>query len=175
MRGFKLMSWVVLAAMILLILVMLTIVIHRLDTGASERDQQAAEISALQAGLDEANARLEARGEAPVPVPAGEPSAPQVVAIPGEDGADGERGPAGKDGTDGAPGERGPRGEMGPPGIDGADGAQGLPGRDAPRVVGVECVTNNLIFRMSEGPAFTAADACISSSPTPAPSTTKGR
>jgi hypothetical protein len=44
-------------------------VLNQLATGADQREQQHAEIVALQAGLDEANARLEAEGEQPVPVP----------------------------------------------------------------------------------------------------------
>jgi hypothetical protein len=230
MRGFKLMSWVVLAAMILLILVMLTIVIHRLDTGAFERDQQAAEISALQAGLDEANARLEDRGEEPVPVPDLEGSTP-VPVMPvaptqeqilsafdvwcgenecrGEDGDDAPRMTqaqlfegfstwcstdprcVGTPGTDGAKG-RPPTAEevlqavravcetgdacRGP---SGKDGSPGTPGKDAPRIVSAECVTrsNDLIFRMSDGTALTAANACSppAAAPTPAPATTKGK
>jgi hypothetical protein len=133
MRGFKLMSWVVLAAMILLILVMLTIVIHRLDTGASERDQQAAEISALRAGLDEANARLEASGERPVsPPPIDEPTEPRppqvILGQPGDDGEPGPPGPRGPQGRTGPPGEQGPRGPLGPDGEPGAPGPPGPPG-----------------------------------------------
>lgn len=65
----RVLSWLVPLAVAVVLGLMLSIVLHRLDVGAEERDEQAAEISALQAGLDEANARLANRGEEPVPVP----------------------------------------------------------------------------------------------------------
>lgn len=57
-------------------------VLNQVGDGADERAQQATEIAALQAGLDEANARLEAQGQPPVPVPEVEPgAAPTVIQI----------------------------------------------------------------------------------------------
>lgn len=57
-------------------------VLNQLATGDQERERQQAEITALQSGLAEANARLEAQGEPPVPVPETEPGdAPPVVPI----------------------------------------------------------------------------------------------
>lgn len=44
-------------------------ILNGFEAGAQERDTQHAEIVALQSGLEEANARLEAEGEQPVPVP----------------------------------------------------------------------------------------------------------
>jgi hypothetical protein len=57
--------------------------LNQLQAGADERVRQASEISALQAGLDEANERLEAEGEPPVPVPepADPGSGPPVVPV----------------------------------------------------------------------------------------------
>lgn len=119
-------------------------VLNQLDTGARESDRQQAEITALQAGLDEANSRLEAEGEPPVPVPSVEPPAnpqqpPQIIL--GERGPDGDQGPAGvrgPQGRTGPPGETGPRGPLGPRGEPGADstvagpqGLQGEPGQDS--------------------------------------------
>jgi len=237
MRGSKVLSWVVLGALVLGVLGMLGLVMYQQGVSETESDAQQVEIAALQAGLKEANARLEARGDAPVPVPevddSGEtptvPIAPTQAQIlsafavwcdlescHGDDGDDGKDAPpmtqqqifagfsewcatdprcVGQPGTDGADSTvPGPPGRPPTPeevltavqvvcadgacvGDNGKDGKDGAPGKDAPRVVGVECVTNNLIFRMSEGPAFTAADACISPTPTPTPtaSTTKGR
>lgn len=121
---------VVIAAMLLWVL-------NQLATGDSERDQQHAEIVALQAGLDEANARLEARGAQPVPVPSikaeADPPVPQIIL--GEPGPQGERGPAGvrgPQGRTGPPGETGPRGPIGPAGADGARGGAGAPGSEGP-------------------------------------------
>ena len=231
-------SWVVPLAVMVALGLMLSVVLIRLDVGSAERDAQQAEIVGLQAGMDEANTRLEALGEAPVPVPSASTGAdPAVVPIAptqeqilsafdiwcdlkschGSDGDDGEDAPpmtrqqifagfnewcstdlrcVGKAGASGADSTvPGPPGRPPTPeevlaavqvvcegsdlcrGEPGRDGSNGAPGKDAPRVVGVECVTNNLIFRMSEGPAFTAADACVSPTPTPTPtaSTTKGR
>lgn len=226
----RVLSWLVPLAVAVVLGLMLSIVLHRLDVGAEERDEQAAEISALQAGLDEANARLANRGEEPVPVPEVEgsgavpvlplaPSQEQILAAfdvwceendcRGEDGDDAPRMTqaeifegfstwcstdprcAGKPGTDGAKG-RPPTAEevlqavravcetgdacRGP---SGKDGSPGTPGKDAPRIVSAECVTrsNDLIFRMSDGTALTAANACSppAAAPTPAPSTTKGQ
>jgi hypothetical protein len=60
--------------------------LNQLAADDDESARQHAEIVALQAGLDEANARLEAEGEQPVPVPSVEPadpgSAPVVEPIP---------------------------------------------------------------------------------------------
>jgi len=79
----KLLSWLIPLAVAIALGLMLSVVLHQLDVGAEERDQQHAEIVALQAGLEEANARLEAGGERPVPVPSVSPGAdpPPVVPI----------------------------------------------------------------------------------------------
>lgn len=65
----KVLSWLIPVAVAIALGLMLSVILHQLDVGAEERDQQHAEIVALQAGLDEANSRLEAEGEQPVPVP----------------------------------------------------------------------------------------------------------
>lgn len=125
-----------------IVAVVLLWVLNQLAMGDDEREQQHAEITALQAGLDEANARLEAEGEPPVPVPSVDPGAnppPQVII--GEPGPEGDQGPAGvrgPQGRTGPPGETGPRGPLGPRGEPGADstvagpqGLQGEPGQDS--------------------------------------------
>jgi hypothetical protein len=57
-------------------------ILNQLEAGAQERATQHAEIVALQAGLQEANARLEAQGEQPVDVPVVETGdEPPVVPI----------------------------------------------------------------------------------------------
>lgn len=69
MRAKRTWAWVFTIAVATVLGVLLAIILAELDAGEQERDQQHAEIVALQAGLDEANARLEAGGEQPVPVP----------------------------------------------------------------------------------------------------------
>lgn len=60
----------------------LWLIFARLEAGAVERDAQQAAIVALQAGLQEANGRLEAQGSTPVAVPEVEPGDdPPVVPI----------------------------------------------------------------------------------------------
>lgn len=113
MRGSKILSWVVLGSLALGLVLMLGLVAYRQGVATQENEQQHAEIVALQAGLDEANARLEAEGAAPVPVPSVDPGAdaPVVPIAPsqeqilsafdvwcdlhschGSDGSDGENG-----------------------------------------------------------------------------------
>jgi hypothetical protein len=48
-------------------------ILNQIEAGAQERDTQHAEIVALQAGMDEANTRIEALGGQPVPVPTASP------------------------------------------------------------------------------------------------------
>jgi hypothetical protein len=79
MRGSKVLSWVVLGAITAAVVAMLGLVMYQQGISTQERDQQHAEIVALQAGLDEANARLEAGGEQPVPVPSVEPGLAAAV------------------------------------------------------------------------------------------------
>lgn len=130
-RVFKIGSWIAPVLVMGVVAVLLAVVLYRLDSGATERDQQQREIAALQAAVDEANERLEGTGEDPVEVP--EPSA-EVVPVPGPQGERGERGPAGPSGALGAPGEdgadgaAGARGEAGEDGATGATGATGLSG-----------------------------------------------
>lgn len=131
MRVFKVLSWVIPGAIAAAVVVLLASVLYQLDVGAAERDQQHAEIVALQAGLDEANARLEAEGEQPVPVPSVDPGAgpqqpPQIII--GEPGPEGDQGPPG---VRGPQGRIGPPGEVGPPGPVGPRGATGEPGADS--------------------------------------------
>lgn len=96
----------------------------------TELQRQAAEIAALEAGMEEANARLEAEGEQPVPVPSVEPGGealpPQIII--GEPGPEGDQGPPG---VRGPQGRIGPPGEVGPPGPVGPRGATGEPGADS--------------------------------------------
>lgn len=81
-KAVSVLSWTVPLAVMVALGLLLSIVLSRLDVGAAERDAQQAEITALQSGLAEANARLEAQGEPPVPVPETEPGdAPPVVPI----------------------------------------------------------------------------------------------
>lgn len=82
MRGSKVLSWVVLGAITTAVVAMLGLVMYQQGVSAHDREMQQAEITALQAGLDEANARLEAGGEQPVPVPSVEPGAdPPVIPL----------------------------------------------------------------------------------------------
>lgn len=55
--------------------------LNQLQAGTDQRDQQAAAITALQAGMGEANSRLQALGESPVPVPSASPG-PDVAVVP---------------------------------------------------------------------------------------------
>lgn len=82
MRGSKVLSWVVLGAITTAVVAMLGLVMYQQGVSAHDSEMQQAEITALQAGLDEANARLEAGGEQPVPVPSVEPGAdPPVIPL----------------------------------------------------------------------------------------------
>lgn len=82
-RGSRVLSWVVLGAVAFGIVIMLSLVMYQQGLNSHDSDRQQAEIAALQAGLDEANERLERRGEDPVPVPSvapgADPRAPQVI------------------------------------------------------------------------------------------------
>lgn len=118
-RARHVLSWVVIAVLMLAVGTALAWVIHRQGVGVEERAQQAAEIDALEAAVDEANSRLSAVGETPVDVPA--TSTPPR----GETGATGDRG---SQGPQGDMGERGQQGPPGPPGEDGTPGANGTPG-----------------------------------------------
>lgn len=81
MRGSKILSWVVLGALALGIVLGLGLVAYRQGVSAQEGAQQQAEIVALQAGMDEANTRLEALGETPVPVPSAQPGDDPIVPV----------------------------------------------------------------------------------------------
>jgi hypothetical protein len=130
MLGSKILSWVVLGALTLGVVAMLSLVMYQQGISANESEAQQAEITALQAGLDEANTRLEAQGEPPVPVPEVEPDGTQPQIIIGEPGPRGFTGASGPQGRTGPPGEIGPRGPLGPRGPAGADGLDGANGTD---------------------------------------------
>jgi hypothetical protein len=202
MLGSKILSWVVLGALTLGVVAMLSLVMYQQGISANESEAQQAEITALQAGLDEANTRLEAQGEPPVPVPEVEPDGTQPQIIIGDPGPRGFTGASGPQGRTGPPGEIGPRGPLGPrgpagadgvdgepgtPGADGADGADGAPGADGADgadgepgrgIAKVEChSTGDWIFTFTDGTASTVPGPCrVQPSPTPTPtaSTTKG-
>jgi len=71
------------ALALLVVAAILLWILNQIEAGAQERDTQHAEIVALQSGLQEANARLEAQGESPVPVPTvGTDGEVSVVPIP---------------------------------------------------------------------------------------------
>lgn len=57
-------------------------VLNQLAMGNTERGRQQTEIAALQAGMEEANTRLEALGEQPVPVPDVEPGEEDPPVVP---------------------------------------------------------------------------------------------
>lgn len=168
----------------------------------SELQRQAAEIAALEAGMEEANARLEAEGEQPVPVPSVAPGAgpqqPQIIL--GERGPQGERGPAGvrgpqgrtgppgetgppgpigQVGPDGAPGEPGPAGEIGPQGPSGPEGPTGpagVPGEsgsDGRGIADIIChTTGDWIITLTDGTALTVDGPCRVPQPEPTPTAT---
>lgn len=98
---------------------------------AALNDEQDALLVDLDVRLSEANDRLRAVGEQPVPEPTS--TLPLVVRTP-QDGQRGAPGPRGRDGLDGqdgatgAPGPAGPAGPRGAPGVDGADGDDGATG-----------------------------------------------
>lgn len=149
-------SWVIIAAIMLGLGAALAWVIYRQDLGMAERDQQSAEIDALQSAIEEANARLEDSGGTPVDIPEsrevergepgdpgaegptgaqgepGETGAPGPVGEPGPPGATGPTGPTGSAGADGKPGLPGPRGEAGPAGASGEAGPAGPAGPEGP-------------------------------------------
>lgn len=113
----------------LLVIAGLIWALNQLQAGTDARDRQAVEIAALEAGLDEANARLAEQGEPPVPVPVQSSpprSAPQIIL--GEPGATGPTGPPGPPGPKGEQGRTGPPGEIGPAGPIGARGETGEQG-----------------------------------------------
>lgn len=137
-------------------------ILDQLAADDDERARQQSEITALQAGLDEANDRLAEQGEPPVPVPSVEPGEvtqpPQIIL--GEPGPEGDRGPAGvrgPQGRTGPPGETGPRGPLGPrgeAGIDGADGSNGsngTNGADGRGIQSMQCATGGWIITYTDG------------------------
>lgn len=165
----------------------------------SELQRQAAEIAALEAGMEEANARLEAEGEQPVPVPSVAPGAgpqqPQIIL--GERGPQGERGPAGvrgpqgrtgppgetgspgpvgEVGAEGAPGAAGPAGEVGPQGPAGSEGpagSPGAPGSDGRGIADIVChTTGDWIITLTDGTALTVDGPCRVTQPSPTPTPT---
>lgn len=96
---------------------------------ADER-QDAAQEARLRAGLEAANARLDAAGFERVEIPnVNAPDAARVVyvPVPGPAGRDGAPGRDGVDGKDGATGPVGPMGPVGPRGEKGDKGDKGDP------------------------------------------------
>jgi hypothetical protein len=151
-KAIRALSWIVPLAIMATIGILLAIILAELDAADTERDQQHAEIVALQAGLDEANARLEAEGEQPVPVPDVEPGAaqqpPQIIL--GERGPQGDRGPAGvrgPQGRTGPPGEIGPPGPVGPRGPKGDPGDVGASGRG---IQSMQCATGGWVITYTD-------------------------
>lgn len=137
--------------------------LNQLQAGADERVRQASEISALQAGLDEANARLEAEGEPPVDVPEVEPGAetpaPQIIV--GERGPQGGEGPPGvrgPQGRTGPPGEIGPPGPVGPRGPKGDVGAAGAQGRG---IESMQCATGGWVITYTDGLGEPEGGPCV--------------
>jgi hypothetical protein len=153
MRVLKVLSWVIPVAIAAGVVMLLALVLYQLDVGAAERDEQHAEIVALQAGLEEANARLEAQGEDPVDVPdvEGGPEAPAPQVILGERGPEGAPGPPGvrgPQGRTGPPGEIGPPGPVGPRGPKGDVGATGAQGRG---IASMQCATGGWVITYTDG------------------------
>lgn len=201
MRGYKVLSWVVLGAITTAVVAMLGLVMYQQGVSAHDREMQQAEIVALQAGLEEANSRLAEKGEPTVNVPPVDPGAnppgaigpqgiPGVPGPQGRTGPPGETGPRGPLGPDGEPGARGPEGIAGAPGLPGTDGApgpagpQGEPGMQGetgpagPRGVGIADIvchtTGDWIITLTDGTALTVDGPCrvTQSEPTPTPTAT---
>lgn len=145
-------------------------ILNQLAASTDERQQQAAQITALQSGMKEANARLAEQGEPPVPVPSvgptEDPEEPLIIL--------GERGPRGFTGATGAMGRRGPgptqeqidaavddwcnagmcQGERGAKGAIGDTGAIGADGRG---ILSMQCATGGWAIDYTDG--FTDTDA----------------
>lgn len=131
-------------------------ILNQLAADGDELQRQATEITALEAGLDEANDRLEAQGEPPVPVPSVDPGtaeqAPQVII--GQPGPEGDRGPAGvrgPQGRTGPPGEIGPPGPVGPRGPKGDTGDVGAIGAPGRGIQSMQCATGGWIIEYTDG------------------------
>lgn len=122
----------------------------------TELQRQAAEIAALEAGMEEANARLEAEGEQPVPVPSVEPGGnpqepPQIIlGAPGPEGDQGPPGARGPQGRTGPPGEIGPPGPVGPRGVKGDTGDVGATGAPGRGIQSMQCATGGWIITYSD-------------------------
>jgi hypothetical protein len=88
-ENFRRVGQVVAFALFVLVLAVGAVwILNQLDSGSDERERQAAEITGLQAGMDEANARLEALGVPPVPEPstgAGPDDTPVVTVPPSQE------------------------------------------------------------------------------------------
>ena len=65
-RARHILSWVLIAAIMLALGAGLAWVMYRQNLGADERNRQAAEIDALESAITEANSRLEESGGTPV-------------------------------------------------------------------------------------------------------------
>ena len=135
-RARHILSWVMIAAVMLGVGAALAWVIYRQDAGAVERARQASQIDALQSAVAEANSRLEQTGGTPVAVPDTTPAERGERGErgePGEAGREGERGPQGEPGPTGSPGPAGAVGPTGSPGGDGKNGATGAAGAQGPQ------------------------------------------
>jgi len=179
MRWSRFLSWAVLGALALGVVAMLGLVMYRQGVSAHERDMQHQEILALQAGMEEANARLEQLGQAPVPVPDSTtgttvvpigPTDADILAAVADYCAGGAcRGFDGDDGADATgPTEAdvlnavtqycavgaciGPAGQTGPAGADGAAGTDGVDGQSPPPITAEEIA--------AAVAAYCANDAC---------------
>ncbi len=147
------------ALFVLALAAVLLLILNQLAAGQDERQQQAAQITALQAGLDEANERLADEGEPPVDVPGVEPGDdPQdPVIIQGERGFTGATGAQGRTGPPGEIGPRGPLGPRGEPGKDstvpgpaGVDGTNGINGADGRGIQSMQCATGGWIVTYTD-------------------------
>lgn len=147
-------------------------VLDRQADGAQQRAEQAVAISSLADSLAQANDRLEAAGEKPVPVPdapdepiqgvqgePGRPPSPAEISLAVESHCMVRNdcvGPSGKDGSNGQDGKAGLNGANGKDGVDGKSikgdkGDKGDPGEPGPpptneqvlAAVSAFCATNN--------------------------------
>ncbi|MFC8732191.1 hypothetical protein ACFT5B_07015 [Luteimicrobium sp. NPDC057192] len=147
-------QWCVIGLLMAVIGVGLAILIGEQHEATAARQEQAQQIAALQDAVGQANDKLAAKGEQPVPVPTvtTNPNTGATTVVPGPPGAIGATGATGAPGrnatdaqvsaavvlycsthaecrgADGAPGVPGPAGAEGLAGATGSAGADGAPG-----------------------------------------------